>query len=525
MSRDRNEPDDRPGRPLPPSLDPRAGRPSRRSADRGAARAEGSARTGAGARRAAVGARAVATLLSLVLLVASGWGWYLGQVADASVNRTDAIPTDGNSGGGGSAMNLLLVGNDSRTTLSDELKSELHTGENQGLNTDTMILVHVPADGSRASFVSFPRDSYVEIPGYGMDKLNAAYAYGRQNAPDDASEEEKSGQGAQLLVQTISGLTGLKIDHYAEVDLLGFFNLTEVVGGVEVNLCSAVDDRKYSGAVFPAGKQVISGADAVKFVRQRHGVRPDGSAALPRGDFDRIVRQQVFMAGVLRKILSDDVLFNLGKQRQLVQAAAESLTVDQSLDLFSLAEQMQAVDPGSIDFQTIPYVGDDRDENNRSIIRLKDEDTLHAFFADLSAEPEKPSTTPSPTSEAPPTAAPAEVTVQVFNGSGTPGLAGTAADALTEAGYVVGSTGNADSMDHTRTEIRYAAAGKALATTLATAVPGAKLTVDEDVPAGTTQLVIGSDFNGIGQAVTKQPAPEKTEGADARTAADSSCIN
>ena len=518
MSRDRNEPDDRPGRPLPPSLDPRAGRPPRRSADRGSSRAEGTARTGTGTRRAATAVRVLATVLSLVLLIGSGWGWYLGRVADASVNRTDAIPTDGNSGGGGGeAMNLLLVGSDSRSDLSPELQKQLSTGGDQGLNTDTMILVHVPADGSRASFVSFPRDSYVQIPGYGRDKLNAAYAYGYGATPDDADESARQAGGAQLLVQTISQLTGLQIDHYAEVDLLGFFNLSTVVGGVTVNLCQPVDEVK-SGAVFPAGVQTISGADALKFVRQRY--------ELPRGDFDRIVRQQVFMAGVLRNILSDDVLFDLGKQRQLVQAAAESLTVDQSLDLFSLAEQMQSVDPGSIEFQTVPNVGTDRDENDRSIVRLEDEESLRAFFADLSAEPEKPDTTSTPTSEAPPTAAPSEVTVEVLNGSGTPGLAGTAGEALTAAGYVVASTGNADSMEHTRTQIRYAAASKVLATTLAKEIPGVKLTADENVPAGTTRLVIGSDFNGIGQAVTEQPAPETpAEKAPARTAADSSCIN
>jgi LCP family protein required for cell wall assembly len=515
VSRDRNEPDDRPGRPLPPSLDPRAGRPSRRGET---STAGTSGRSGTATRRVAMGARALATLLSVVLLGASGWGWgwYLGRVADASVNRTDAIPTDGNEGGGGSAMNLLLVGNDSRTALSDELKSELHTGGDQGFNTDTMILVHVPADGSRASFVSFPRDSYVEIPGYGEDKLNAAYAYGRQNAADDASEEEKSSQGAQLLVKTISGLTGLKIDHYAEVDLLGFFELTEVVGGVEVNLCKAVDDRRYSGAVFPAGKQVISGADAVKFVRQRHG--------LPRVDLDRIVRQQVFIGGVLRKMISEDVLLDLGRQRELAQAASSALTVDRDLQLLDLAEQMQSVTAGSIEFQTIPIVTPDgRDDQGRSIVQLEDEETLHAVFADLSAEPEEPA--PSPTSEAPATVAPSDITVDVFNGSGTSGLAGSAAEALTAAGYGIGSTGNADSMDYARTEIRYAAADKAMAKTLATAVPGAKLAADEDVPAGTVQLVIGSDFNGIGQAVTPQPVTDAPAPEKARTAADSSCIN
>jgi LCP family protein required for cell wall assembly len=451
-----------------------------------------------------------------VLLVGSGWGWYLGQVAEASVNRTDAIPTDGNEGGSGGAMNLLLVGNDSRANLTEEQKDALQTGDDSGINTDTMILVHVPADGSRAAFVSFPRDSYVAIPGYGMDKLNAAYAHGYARAPESATEQQRQSSGAQLLVQTISGLTGLQIDHYAEVDLLGFFNLSSVVGGVEVNLCKAVDDRKYSGAVFPAGVQTISGPQALQFVRQRHG--------LPRGDFDRIVRQQVFIAGVLRKMLSDDVLLDLGKQRELTSAASQSLTIDQGLDLFRLAQQMQSVTAGSIEFQTIPNLGTDRDEQDRSIIRLADEDTLHQFFADLSAEPAKAAgTTPA----APKTVAPSAVTVDVYNGSGTAGLATQAAGALQTAGFAVGTTGNADSSDHATTVIRYAPGDEALATTLANTIPGAGKKKAEDASSGTVQLVLGADFNGIGQAVDPAapaaPTEEKQEAA--RTAADTDCIN
>ncbi|WP_448610071.1 LCP family protein [Geodermatophilus sp. URMC 60] len=452
-----------------------------------------------------------------MLLVGSGWGWYLGQVAEASVNRTDAIPTEGNDGNGGpEAMNLLLVGNDNRANLTEEQKDALQTGGDSGINTDTMILVHVPADGSRASFVSFPRDSYVAIPGYGMDKLNAAYAYGYAEASESATEEQRQSGGARLLVQTISGLTGLQIDHYAEVDLLGFFNLSSVVGGVEVNLCKAVDDRKYSGAVFPAGIQTISGAQALQFVRQRHG--------LPRGDFDRIVRQQVFIAGVLRKMLSDEVMLDLGKQRELTAAASQSLTIDQGLDLFQLAEQMQSVTAGSIEFQTIPNVGTDRDEQDRSIIRLADEDTLHRFFADLSADP---ATAAPTTPAAPKTVAPSAVTVDVYNGSGTPGLAAQAATALGTAGFAVGATGNADSSDHAATVVRYAAGDEALATTLAAAIPGAAKKKSDDATSGTVQLVLGSDFNGIGQAVdpaapaSSAPAEKK----DARTAADTNCIN
>jgi LCP family protein required for cell wall assembly len=470
----------------------------------------------AGRGRLAAGARVVAGLLSVVLLAASGWGWYLGRVADASVNRTDAIPTSGNEEvvDTGEAMNLLLVGNDSRASATEEELQELNTEANAGTNTDTMILVHIPADGSKASFVSFPRDSYVQIPGHGWDKLNAAYAYGIEEAPDGASDAAKQAAGAQLLIQTISSLTGLQIDHYAEVDLLGFFKLSSVVGGVQVNLCSAVQDS-YSGVDLPAGVQTITGEQALAFVRQRHG--------LPRGDFDRIIRQQTFIAGMIRKMLSENVLLDLGKQRQLVQAAADALTVDQTLNLLNLAQQMQSVTPGNIGFQTIPYVGDDEDDAGRYILRLEDEDTLHTFFAQLSAEPQDAA---APTTEAPETVAPADVSVQVFNGSGIGGLAAQASTELTAAGFAVAGTGNADSSDYTTTEIRYAAGDEGLAATLAAALPGATQTVVDDATSGTVQLVLGSDFNGVGQAVTAPAAPAPTtSGEDQRTAADTTCIN
>jgi LCP family protein required for cell wall assembly len=499
-------------RPLPPHLDPRAGREPRP----GAPVAEQPARSGhAGRSRLAGVARVVAGLLSVLLLGTSGWGWYLGRVADASVNRTDAIPTDGNEQtvDTGEAMNLLLVGNDSRASASPEELKELNTEANTGINTDTMILVHVPADGSAASFVSFPRDSYVQIPGHGKDKLNAAYAYGAQDVAHGASDAAKQAAGAQLLIKTISSLTGLRIDHYAEVDLLGFFKLSSVVGGVQVNLCNAVKDD-FSGVDLPAGVQTISGEQALAFVRQRHG--------LPRGDFDRIIRQQTFIAAMINKMLSDNVLLDLGKQRQLVQAAADALTVDQSLNLLGLAQQMQSVTPGSIDFQTVPYIGTDRDDQDRSIIRLQDADTLHRFFAELSATPAQAAT---PSTEAPAPVAPADVTVEVFNGSGTSGLAGTAASALEAAGYQVSGTGNADSMGYTTTEIRYAGGDEGLAATLAAAIPGAVSKQVDDATSGTVQLVLGSDFNGIGQAVTAAPAAPTTEGEDPFTAADTGCIN
>jgi LCP family protein required for cell wall assembly len=466
--------------------------------------------------RLAATTRGVATLLTVAVLGTSGWGWYLGQVADASVNRTDAIPTDGNEGrGNGEAMNLLLVGNDSRASATEEELDQLNTTANEGINTDTMILVHVPADGSKASFVSFPRDSYVEIPGYGRDKLNAAYAYGYQyEAASEAEDGDRRAAGARLLIQTISGVTGLQIDHYAEVDLLGFFKLSTAVGGVEVNLCAAAKDG-YSGVNLPAGAQTISGEQALAFVRQRHG--------LPRGDFDRIVRQQTFIGGMLRKMLSENVLFDLGKQRSLVEAAADSLTVDRSLDLLGLASQMQSVTAGSIEFQTIPYIGDDTDAQGRYILRLEDEETLHSFFGELSAAPQ-PQAEPTQAA-APETVAPAEVSVAVYNGSGITGLAASTAASLEAEGFAVTSTGNADSAEYTGTEIRYAAGDQALANTLASVIPGATTAEADEPTPGTVELVLGSNFNGVGAAVTAPEPTEPVEGEDARTAADTTCIN
>jgi LCP family protein required for cell wall assembly len=494
---------------LPARLDPRAGRGR-------TAAASGGGRSGLG--KLAAGTRVVAALAAAAILGTSGWGWYLGEVADATVNRTDAIPAEGNEDQfDGGAMNLLLVGSDSRANLTREQAEQLTTGSTAGQNTDTMILVHVPADGSEASFVSFPRDSYVEIPGYGQDKLNAAYAYGYQGATDGAGEAERKAAGAQLLIQTISKLSGVQIDHYAEVDLLGFFKLSNVVGGVEVNLCAPAKDS-FSGIDLPAGKQTISGADALAFVRQRH--------ELPRGDYDRIVRQQTFIGGMIRKMLAQDVLLDLGKQRKLVAAAADALTVDQSLNLMNLAQQMQSVSAGKIDFQTIPILGDGRDERGLFITQLPDEQTMHDFFRNLTADPEPEPAAPS-TPAAPESVDPSEITVDVYNGSGIAGLAATAAQDLTAQGFGAGTTGNADSADYTETEIRHAAGEKASAKAVAKVVPGATVVEADDVPAGTVHLVLGSDFNGIGEKVTEAPAPAATSTAaeKPRTAADTDCIN
>jgi LCP family protein required for cell wall assembly len=489
-------------RPLPPRLDPRRGRGSSPAHESG----------GRGSVRAVVVGRSIAALLSVLVLAGSGWGWYLVRVAEASVSRTDAIPDSGNSdvNGGdhaGEAMNLLLVGMDSRTGLTPEQQAEFSTGNPEGvLNTDSMMLVHLPADGSGASFVSLPRDTYVDIPGHGMGRLNSAYSRGY--TASEGSDEESDAAGAQLLVQTVSQFTGLQVDHFAEIDLLGFINLSSIVGGVEVNLCQATSDP-LSGADFPAGVQTIGGDDALKFVRQRHG--------LPNFDLDRVVRQQVYIAGMLRNILSSDLLLDLGKQKAIVEQVGSSLTLDRGLDLFDLAAQMQGVQPGAITFQTVPGLTPARIDG-ADVLEPPAEEEVEAFFASLAAE----SPEPDAPADAAPTVSPESVTLSVFNGSGVSGAAAEAADALATAGFEASSGGNADPTD--TTTVRHAAGDEAAAALVAAQVPGAAVDVDDSLAAGTVELVIGTDYNGIGQAVTAPaPAPEDAEGG--RTADDPSCIN
>ncbi len=155
------------------------------------------------------------------------------------------------------------------------------------LQHDTMMVLHVPGKGKSASVISFPRDSYVAIPGHGMAKLNAAYPDGYASvANQGGTAAAAQSAGVNLLVQTLQQLSGLTIDHYAQVSLLGFLRISNAIKGVPVVLCTAQQEVD-SGINLPAGRSVIQGPQAMAFVRQRENV--------PGSDFGRIERQQYFL--------------------------------------------------------------------------------------------------------------------------------------------------------------------------------------------------------------------------------------
>lgn len=466
----------------------------------------------------------LATALSAVVLVASGLLWAGYHKYTAQIDRIDAIPTQGNhvtQDVDGKDMNILLVGNDSRDSASNAQLSQLGTERDGGSsNTDTMILVHVPADGHQATVVSFPRDLWVDIPGIGPHKLNAAYPNGSKGG----TNKEARAAGARLLIQTLSNLTGLRIDHYVEVDLLGFYDITEAIDGVEVNLCKPAKDH-YSGIDLPAGPQIIKGTQALAFVRQRHG--------LPQGDLDRIHRQQYFLGAVVRKMTSAGVLLNPVKLNKVLDAITASLHADPGFDPLRLAQQMRELAAGNVKFLTAPNQGT-ATIDGKSVV-LPDRAAMSSFFTNLSDEV-------GDKAQSQQTVPRGQVHVLVLNGAGQSGLAAQTSRALKSAGFAVSSTpGNAASLQESTT-ISYSADQRAAARTLATVVPGASLRQDDSLD-GTVQLVLGSDFGGLstgtaggsgssggsagsagsGSADT-HPAAGTTTAPD-RTAADTGCIN
>ena len=498
--------------PLPPSLDPR-GRLA------GSRRAAASSSRGRDLRHgAALGVRLVGALMSLVILVGSGWAWSVYRDFESNRTIADALPggtlspEEGVSViNDGKDQNIVLVGKDDRETATDAELEELGTERDGGsLNTDTMMILHVPADGTKATLISFPRDSWVTIPGYGSNKLNSAYGLGSDGGANPDA-------GRKLLVTTLQNMTGLTIDHYVEVDLIGFFRISNAIGGVDVNLCSAQYDE-FSGIDLPAGVSTISGTQALAFVRQRHGL--DG------GDLDRTARQRYFLTQVFTKVQSAGTLLNPFKLKDLVGAVSSSLTTDSSLDFFELAKQMQNLTGGGITEATIPTLGTDT-ISGLSVV-VVDFAGMSDFIATVIG-----TATDSSLSDAK-TVSPSSFTVDVLNGAAVAGVAAANAGALRELGYTVGAVtdGGATSV----TTIRYPDGQQGQAKTLATQVPGATMIKTDTVSRVT--LIIGSNnvqvsaLNPVATTTSAAPAapvapvvPQTDDSTDTRNGADTGCIN
>lgn len=316
-----------------------------------------------------IGGRVAIGVVSALVLGATGYAWSQLSKLDHGLVTANVISPSGQIEDEDTmpgeplkvAQNVLLVGIDARTDtygnpLPQNVLDALHAGggDDGGDTTDTMIVVHIPAGGAAATAISIPRDSYVDIAGgYGKHKINSAYSRGKNAAMSGLRAQGLSGAqlemaaneaGAKTAIQTIEKFTGLTINHYAAINLAGFDALSQAVGGVEVCLKAPVHD-KYSGADFPAGTQTLSGAQALAFVRQRHGLT---------SDLDRIARQQAFLSGMAKKVLSAGTFTNPAKLSALVDAVQGSVVLDKGWDVLSFAQQLRGMSSGAIAFATIP---------------------------------------------------------------------------------------------------------------------------------------------------------------------------
>jgi LCP family protein required for cell wall assembly len=250
--------------------------------------------------------RAVAVLVVLAL------AWLVGVPAYAwsQVGRVDDAPA-GKRPANQPGQTFLLVGSDSRAGLTKAERKKLGTGSSAGQRTDTLMLLYVPP-GGRPALISVPRDSYVNIPGNGKNKINAAFAFG----------------GAKLLEQTVEQSTGLRVDGYLEIGFGGFVNVIDALGGIQMCLPKAIKDTD-SHLNLPKGCQDLDGTTALGYVRMRK--------ADPRGDLGRVERQRQMLAAVAAKAASPATVLNPVRYWRLNTATAESIRLGQDTSLWQMA--------------------------------------------------------------------------------------------------------------------------------------------------------------------------------------------
>lgn len=279
---------------------------------------------------------------------------------DTKLHRISALPDYPDRPAEGKGTTWLLVGSDSRQGLTPEQQAELATGGDIGNGrTDTIMLVHIPAlwSDTPTTMVSIPRDSYIDIPDYGTDKINAAFVEG----------------GAPLLAHTVEQATGMRLDHYAEVGFDGFAALVDAVGGVTVCPAEPISDP-LAGIDLPAGCQKLDGRNALGYVRTR---------ATPRADLDRMINQRRFMADLLHRAASPAVALNPFRWYSLAHAGTGALTVDSGTHVWDLARLAWAL-RGTLTTTTVP-IGEFTDSGSGSVV-VWNEDTAARLFTALRSD-------------------------------------------------------------------------------------------------------------------------------------------
>ncbi|MPV35545.1 LytR family transcriptional regulator [Georgenia subflava] len=241
-------------------------------------------------------------------------------------------------------VNILVLGSDSRISAGDP--NQWRAGAQR---TDAIMLAQVSGNRKNATLMSIPRDSWVDVPGYGMNKINAAFSYG----------------GPTLMIDTVEQLTGVRIHHFAVADFESFSALTDELGGVEIALTQPLATD--SGTLQP-GTHLLDGDQALQYARERYNVAG--------GDFGRVQRQQNWMRAIMAAAFDREVLTNPGRLMSFLETVTQSVAVDEGFtigEMRDLALGSRELRPGSVTFITAPYSGTGRSPDGRQSIVLLNE--------------------------------------------------------------------------------------------------------------------------------------------------------
>jgi LCP family protein required for cell wall assembly len=440
--------------------------------------------------------------MSALILLVAGSAWGLTSYINSHLGRVNA-GTSGTPSSG--PLNILVAGLDERTGLTPRQQLVLHVGRSQGeTNTDTLMLVHVPADHRYVRVVSLPRDSWVDIPGHGMNKINAALALG----------------GPQLMVQTVEQATGLTVNDYVEVNFLGFVKVIDALGGVNICLPYAVDDP-YSGLDMSAGMHHVNGITALEFARDRH--------SFPTSDLARIQDQQQVVSTALSEGISSGMLANPVRLEGFLSATAAAIKVDQGFNVVRLADELRGLSPSEVTLTTVPLSNVNYVTPTGESAVLWNNSAAAALFNDLKTDQPPAAQAPAPTSHprkkpAAPALRRSQVSLDIYNGTMIGGLSADTGTQLAALGFRVHRSGvDWPGQNIMQTIIQYSAGQEAAAQLVGTVLPGASLQPVKGLPR--VRILLGRSDHTVDSAAPSTPSTpsQSPSPGQQRTAAQDAC--
>ncbi|WP_157537833.1 LCP family protein [Kitasatospora azatica] len=492
-----------------------------------------------------VAGRTVACATSLAILGTCGVTWFAVHSLRTGLTTSSALddikkaapPHLDNS------VNLLLIGLDSRKNMDGSdidgqfVQDELHAGSSSevgGYNTNTLMVMHIPANGGQVTALSIPRDDYVQTVGADgkMHKIKEAYGIAKASAESKLAgkglskadlERQSREAGRRATLATVQNFLGIPIDHFAEVNLIGFYDIAKAVEPITVCLNHDTKDPAMagqgSGADFRAGLNTLNASQALSFVRQRHN--------LAGGDFDRTHRQQAFISSVVKKLKDQGVVGDLGKMRQLFGVVKKDVVMDDRWDVLDFAQQAPNLSGGHVTANTLPIAGfatiNGQDVNKVDPVQIKR--IVQQLIGHDPAPADNPVDGGSAASAPPPAAAPSpspdQVAASAARGSGTVDVTNTSAvahaadselKALVQLGFTEGRA--AQGPHQAKTTVTYGAGAKDGAEQVA-ARYGVTAAASSAVKAGHILVTLGTGFTPPGSA-----APSAAGGAASSAAAD-----